>query len=607
MKKSVNKVLIIVLIVIASLAIVGGVFAYTYLATDIMRSEQELFAKYLMQNYEKIVETINLDKVENLKEKLNKNKYEEKISISYTEEGETLATGTTTIDKQKDPIEQKEYGIISLETQKPEETLKLEYMYGEDMYSVRFTNAVLQFLSIKNNNLKELAKKLEIDEEVIEEIPNQINLENLSLENLKITKEEISTELNRYINVLYNNLSKEKYSKTKNTVITVNGKTITTNAYILTLNMQDIKNLSIKLLESLKQDEIILTKLQLIDEKIREYDKEYSEKSLKDSFAELIQEAIDELTASEITEEEKIYITIYEKDGNTVRIKVELGLEYITLDTTEIEGKKQIDINYTNIDSYNTQLTNVINLVKESDGKLIIKLNSVYGEEQNGCEINIKLTENENNAQLNIMLEEENGKTDFSKNINFMEEIEYKVKLDSSNNIVINDLSKEKMEAIVTLVSEKINKEYIEAFKIEHLAPFNIILNASEIGLSNILVKIGLDTIQKADLTKAEIEAINSKFTTYEENELSVEKTNELLTIIFLHNQSEAKNLTERYVLVSGDVEMSSNATTAVKVNGNKTYKVKFKKNEEGLINEILITEKTEDDENAESDISTEN
>lgn len=599
MKKSNNKALIIVLIVIAVLAISGSVFAYISLATDIMRTEQELFAKYLMQNYEEILQIVDFNKVENLKEKIDNNKYEGNISISYTKEGATLAEGIATIDMQKDPINKKEYGIISLETQEPDETLKLEYMYGEDMYSLRFTNAVLQFLSFKNSNLKELATKLEISEETVENLPDKIDFEKLSIEDLKFTKEEINAELSKYVNMIYNNIPKEKYTKNKNTVITVNGKTITTNAYILTLDMQDIKNLTIKLLENLKQDEIILSKLQLLDEKINEYYKEEREKTLKEAFAENIQESIEELRANEIEQDTNIFITVYEENKNAIRIKLEEGLEYITLDTTEKENKKQIDINYTNIDSNNTQLSNLITLIRENENDLVINLNSVDGEEQSNGQICISLIENENNAKLNIVLEDEEGKTEIIANIDFPEEIEYMVKLDNTNNIVINDLSKEKMVTIFTLVGQKVEKEYLEVFKVEHLAPFKMFLSMIDINIPNI--------IQKSDLTEAEIEATNSKFTIYEEDEVSAENVNELLNIVFLHNQNEASNLTERYVLVSGDVKMNSNDTTAAKVDGNKTYKVECKKNEKGLIDEIVVTEQTEEIENTENDDLIEN
>lgn len=594
MKQSGNKILVIVLIVIAALAIAGGVFAYAFLATDIFKSEQELFAKYLIQNVGELTQTVNLNKVDELEEKLKQHKYEETITMSYTEKGETLAIGTTTIDIQRDPTIKKEYARISLETQKPEEILEIEYMHEDDMYSIGFTNAVKQFLSVENRNLKELARKLGLEEEIVELLPDTIDFENLPLDKLKFSNEEISEETIKYVSTLYHNIPKEKYTKNKNTVITVNGKTITTNAYILTLNMQDIKTLTLKLLETLKQDEIILSKLQTLEQIIKEYINELEseeELSLKDSFTEELQVMIDELAEEEITEEENIIFTIYEENRKTVRIKLEEGLEYITLDTTDVEGKKQIDMNYTNIDEDNTQKSNVITFIKENDNKLIIKLNNVEGEEQQSNEIAIELIEKEDNVTLNITIYDEEGKTDFSRNIKFVQEIDYKVELESSNNVVLNKLSQEQILTIFTLVGEKLNTEYIENFKIEHIAPFKIVIEPI---ISGFDIGFGQAALEKDELSDTEIETFNSKFTDYEGEKVSTSDVNTLLNIVFSHNQMEANNLTEKYVVITGDIELESDATEKAKVEGNKTYTVECKKKENGLIHEIVIAE-TED------------
>lgn len=47
-----KKILIIVIILVAVLAIVGTTFAYLFLATDILKGTNELFAKYITQNFE---------------------------------------------------------------------------------------------------------------------------------------------------------------------------------------------------------------------------------------------------------------------------------------------------------------------------------------------------------------------------------------------------------------------------------------------------------------------------------------------------------------------------------------------------------------------------
>ena len=74
MRKSGNKVLIIVLAVITLLAVIGGIFAYIYLATDIFKSGKELFAKYLTQSITEITQTVNIEKISNIEDKLKESK-----------------------------------------------------------------------------------------------------------------------------------------------------------------------------------------------------------------------------------------------------------------------------------------------------------------------------------------------------------------------------------------------------------------------------------------------------------------------------------------------------------------------------------------------------
>lgn len=457
MRRNGSKVLIIVLVVIAVLAIVGGIFAYLYFGTDTFKSNQELFARYLVQNMNEISQTVSLNQLEQLEEKLKQNNYEESIAISYAEEEGEEPIGQLTIDTQNDPINKKNYGIIGLSMEDLDDTLEIEYMKEDDTYSIRFTNSVKQFLSIENKNLKQLAEKLGMKEETIDQIPNTIDLEEFSLDELRFTEEEKQTELNKYSTLLYNNIAKEKYTKTRKVLITVNGKTITTNAYILTLDMQDLKTLGTNLLETLKQDEIILSKLQIIDEKIEKY----SKGSIKESFVELVQGLIDELNEGEPIES-TITITVYEQDKKTVRIKAEQGLDSIILDTIATEGKTQINLNYTSIDEENTQLSNGITFIKENNNKLTIQLNTIEGEEQQWAKITAEVVENGDNVKLNVVIDTEHGQVEFSRNVTIVSEINYAVTLSDSNNYVLNKLTAVQVRNILAAVGEKLKTDYVE-------------------------------------------------------------------------------------------------------------------------------------------------
>ena len=483
MRRNGNKVLIIVVAIIAMLLVIGGVFAYSYFCTDMFKSEQELFAKYLIQSMEELKETTSLKKVNELEEKLKQSKYEENITIAYAEYDEAEPLARIEIDKQNDSINKKTYWMLSLMMEGFEDSLEVEYMKEDNMYSLRFTDAVKEFVTVENLNLKELATKLGIDEEIVEEmIPDTIDFDKFSLEKIKFTDDEIDAEINKYSQVIYNNIAKEKYKKNKDTVITVNGKTITTNAYRLTLNNEDLKNLELKLLETLKQDEIILSKLEKIDEMLNDYEID----SIKESFVEAIDNKLnpsnedeEDIIEDEKQDDENIVVTVYEQNKETIRIKLEQGIEYITVDTFEQEGKKQIDINYTNIDEDNTQLSSRVTFIRENENKLIIQFNNIEGEEQQSSDLSLELIENENGTKMDVIINGDESKITFTRNINIVDEIDYKVILDNTNSIILNDLSSEQLSTILDILGGRLNTEYIEPLK-QIVTPISMLITMNQ-------------------------------------------------------------------------------------------------------------------------------
>jgi len=577
MKKTRSKSFTIVIVLIILLALAGGVFAYAYFCTDLLRTSQELFAKYLTQNMSEINQTLGLEKFSEVEEKIRQNKNEENIEISFSEADANEAFVKLTIDSQNDLSAKKNYGKLGFSLEGMENPLEVEYMVDKDLYSLRFTNAVKQFLSIENNDLKELAKKLGADETAIEEIPDFIDFDEFSLNDINFAENEKNTEIDKYSKVLYNSISAEKYTKSKDAVITVNGKTITTNSYVLTLNSQDIKNIAINLLETLKQDEIVLAKLQLLDEKL----KDYADESIKESFIDSIDGLLEELKQEELSEE-NIKITIYEMNKKTVRIKLEQGIETITIDTTETDEKKQINMNYTEIDEDNVQLTSGVTLVRDNN-KLTLDFYNTDGEEQENNTLVIELTEKECNIMMNIALENAMGKLEFIRTVNFVNEINYEVTLDDKNNLILNDLSAEQISAIMNVVGERINTEYIS-----ELQPLLFLFS-----LGNGMIKDNA-----LNNTGPEIQAFNSVFTAYEGDNVSTADINVLLSLVYSHNANEAMQLTERYVTITGDITLDIDAVSAPILPGQKTYKVECKTGEDGYINEIVITEVVDINEN---------
>ena len=60
-----KKILVIVIIIVAVLAVAGTVFGYLFLKTDLLKSNKELFAKYVNQNFDSFKEISNLKSFSN--------------------------------------------------------------------------------------------------------------------------------------------------------------------------------------------------------------------------------------------------------------------------------------------------------------------------------------------------------------------------------------------------------------------------------------------------------------------------------------------------------------------------------------------------------------
>lgn len=587
MRTNQNKILMIVLIAVAVIAIAGGVLAYLFLATNVFKSGQELFTEYLIQNMAEAKEILTMNKIENIKNELKQSKYEQNMVFSLSEVDNEDSIMELTLDTQNDPINGKIYGMLGLEVPE-EDKLNLEFMHEEDLYSLRFTNAVKQFLTIKNSDLKKFAEKLGVTGEDLEAIPDKIDFSTEDLNEINFTEEEKNAEIDKYSKLLYNNIAKEKYQKNRNVVITVNSKTITTNAYVLTLSKQDVETIVLKMLETLNQDEIILSKLEKIDEKLAEYETD----SLKDAYLELIQDMTNSLNGEEVTEEDmpeeekteesNLIITVYEANKETVRIKLEKDLDFITLDTIRQDAKKQLDLNITTMDEENTQSANKISMVKENDNKLNITFYNIEGEEQQSMNINIEVTEKDNTRKISTILNVEEQQIKLISEIKIVDEIDFKVTLDNSNNIILNNLSLEQIVTIFGQLGERLNTEYVEPLE-EVLMPL-MMLNSAQ------------DAVGNTNLSGVETQSFNSTFEVYE-GKVSTSQVNSLLNTVVNHNRLEdLKDMGERYVTVSGVVTLEEDATEFEKLTGNNYYDVECELDDDGFINEIVITTSTENE-----------
>ena len=335
MGKNKKKTLIITgSITVILLVIVMGLVLY--LTTDFLRSDQELFFKYFAGNLEVLDQylqdpntstmqalksapytvnsDINFDLVSSNPEIANQTTPPRNFSIAYTKNADP--------ENNKDTSEAK----IKYLTK---ELFKAQYVHDGDLHVVNGTNAITSapvfnvFLGIENNNLKQLAKKMGIED--VSKIPNR--LEKVSITDLLTLSEEQKEGLQElFVKVANTQISKDKYYHNRGVEIEIDTKQVNANCYGVTLNQEEYKNVIIALLNEISQNEamisLLLQKIMLIDSQT-----DITAENLKQEIQNQVEQLRTVQFASGIT------IEVYEANGKIVRTTISKnGVENYTFD-----------------------------------------------------------------------------------------------------------------------------------------------------------------------------------------------------------------------------------------------------------------------------------
>ena len=241
-----KKLLLITIIAVIILIIVIGI-CIVYFATDIFKGNKQLFFKYTAQ-------IANNDSVKQYSELTSY--FEKKQNTPYTDEGKVSVDINSSDNQEKYENTNNTNitfsGQVDSSNSQTEQNISINYTEDEtfpfiykqvgetigiqtDFVGSRFvsTNTTLENMLFGNTST------VSIDE-----------MENLK--NISFTDEELKHIRVTYVGVLNQQLQENNFSKTEN------GTEI---GYTLTLNQLEIKNIILKLLETLKSDQVTLSKI----------------------------------------------------------------------------------------------------------------------------------------------------------------------------------------------------------------------------------------------------------------------------------------------------------------------------------------------------------
>lgn len=568
-----NKKLIIVISIVLALAVASAVVAYLYLMTDVFKSNKELFAKYFSQNtevFQRITDFQTIEVYENLK---NENKYESNTNIKMinSEGGEVsdpLNNLSLTLDVQKNDEEQYLYadGKILYDE---EEYLEAEVIKQQELYGVRFTDAIQQFITVKKDeNIEEIATDIGI---TVDQLGTLINIID-GTESI-ITTEQIDTLKNKYLNIITTAISNGTFKKQKNAMITYNNVTTETNAYSVELNSDQVREVLIEVLNSVKTEKEILEKLPIdID----------------------IEGVINSI--NQRAEMPGIKVTVYEQEEKTIRTIVEIGVYKITIENNEQDGEIKTKINY--LDNNNAAQIEMEIIEKNIDEQenLEIIANITEGEKNYTIDFSSQIKKLDNKIEFDAEISHRQDITSISLVLESIVELgtdfEKTQTVDSGNNITLNAAQGEKRKQLIDLIKQLVQQE----------GNVRIDLLKRRLRLIN-------EEAVEDKTTQVEINKFNSKFEFYTGDKVSAENVKTLLDIVKNHlasyediieeTQEETESLEGKNekLKIRLNIEKDTLNEEAInqiigKINSNKKYEVLiFYKETDGLIDYITITE----------------
>lgn len=305
MKK--NKIFIIALCI----SIVA--FIVIYIKTDIFKTKEQLFWKYMWIETKDVTEILSNETIKKYDEEFNNSKYIKEGNIIFTSRYNIIKPISINIIEKGD----NQKNIINTKVDIEYNNTKIADAFvikDNDYYLLKCEKINEKYIGVENNNLKELAKTLGIEN--VDFIPDKIEKINYN-EVFSISNKEKNHIIGKYVPIFRKHITSKKYTKEENIKL---GSYNNITAYKLEITQKDSKELIIDLLNELKEDEIALM---LISQKIRAFDEsnQYCDiGNIKIEIDNWLKFLNDENFMSEAENEKFLSIIIYKKENEVIKL-----------------------------------------------------------------------------------------------------------------------------------------------------------------------------------------------------------------------------------------------------------------------------------------------
>ena len=546
MNQKKNKKIIVILIIVLALIILVGGLVLAYLTTDIFKGNKELFFKYATQ----IVDT-----EDGYIENSVKQYFEKKTTNSYTNEGSFKVSAqdptVTNLDNlnsfyisfsgQADNTNSKEQQDISI-NYSDSVTFPVIYRKIGNQIGLQTDYVGSKFINFETDKIN----SLEGDQvEIIQNISNVIT-DVVQISNVSFSQEELNT----YMNILQN-IGEDKFSNVNDS----NG-----TGYQLTLSGDELKDILVQILETLKNDQEML-------EKLNEYIKEI--RNSANITSNRIEQLIQNIQNSNEVSNENFSVIVYKNGGRTSKVIISLNEGRVDIQKTASDSNVQyditIDLNYNN---ENLKLTGKISY----DGLEGQNVKEIY---EVGIESGAKVYRYtlENNVVFTDSVSVEDFTTD--------------------NSTVLTSYDTETVNSFLMAVEQRITE--VNAQQMQELG-----LTEEQNPLARLVPSLGIYTetltnLSKPQVSEQDVATFNAKFEVYQSTNLQGVTVRGLLSTIELNNEQQEDRQIKEINFNGEEYEVNGQNIAALKeeVVAENYYRVEFERDQEtGLIYRAVVNPK---------------
>ena len=602
-RKKRRAILISVILVI--FVMIFTIFFVLYNTTDMFKSNDVLFHKYAGQLLDNINTMFNEEYMSEMEEILNNNKLSSNTiaKIEYTENGNTdnpINNIQMNIQEKEEKVSGYKYKDIKL-TQNEETLAGVEYIEDGNISGIRL-NRIRQYVStnIENNNDNEISTIYNIANTDMKEL-------------IGFSKEELATLKDKYLRIIADNLANASYTKQAGIVLEINGVQYNTNSYSVKMTKEKFNDIYIQILQEIQEEDIILTKLENIDNKMNTcYNLIQNEKTsnLKQDFIDKINDKIEEIQNTNIGNDERT-ISVFETDGVAISLSVDTEENFVGLDVVNTNDSNFINLlgnekiedqekeNSFDLKIQKTPVTNneeiVINYKVVEEGK----------ETTNECTINRKMENAQANHNIHISRSVGQNTLNISidKVIDIVNEFKEKEELvENENNIMMENLSDEQKEIVRNNMEGNITNQINNVLQVVPLENIN-----------NMLVNSGLkkeeaeEISSEGRITDAERNRFNSNFELFEGENVNKESVKELMDFakgnledIRITKYEERKNNSDERIPLEyrlsikkdvDNIDLAEQFVNYIEESNKQNFSIRLEYDETtGLVSNIYIT-----------------